>query len=214
VLKVSPEHGEAILQPIFDAIDRHPREVSDIFQGIIGREDGLQKTDQFWHLWELFAARIRGASWLQYIDREHASGDPVISAIFMTRFWKDDIRHWRSLEGHAFRVDQLFEALPPSATILDAYVRFLYHIGEQSLPAAFRLIAQRLKAGEPQAMLRLSNTVFMLEALLRRHVYGRPLELKQDPELREAVLYLLDALVESGSSSAYRMRDDFVTPAS
>jgi hypothetical protein len=49
--------------------------------------------------------------------------------------------------------------------------------------------------------------------LLQRHVYGRPLELKQNRTLREAVLFLLDVLVEEGSSAAFRMRDDFVTPA-
>jgi hypothetical protein len=48
---------------------------------------------------------------------------------------------------------------------------------------------------------------------LLRHVYGRPVELKQDQAFRDAVLLLLDILVESGSSAAFRMRDDFVTPA-
>jgi hypothetical protein len=43
-------------------------------------------------------------------------------------------------------------------------------------------------------------------------VYGRPLELKQDPRIRDAVLYLLDVLVDCGSSAAFKMRDDFVTP--
>jgi hypothetical protein len=61
-------------------------------------------------------------------------------------------------------------------------------------------------------MLSKGNTVFMLEALLRRHVYSRPLELKSNSNLRDAVLLLLDTLVEVGSSAAYRMRDDFVTP--
>ncbi len=59
-----------------------------------------------------------------------------------------------------------------------------------------------------------ANTVFLLEGLLQRYVYGRPLELKREPELRDAVLALLDLLVENGSSAAFRMRDDFVTPAS
>ncbi len=61
-----------------------------------------------------------------------------------------------------------------------------------------------------------ANTVFLLEGLLQRYVYGRPLELKREPELRDAVLALLDLylLVENGSSAAFRMRDDFVTPVS
>ncbi|MBM3266566.1 MAG: hypothetical protein FJZ01_02865 [Candidatus Sericytochromatia bacterium] len=62
-------------------------------------------------------------------------------------------------------------------------------------------------------MLSKSDTVFMLEALLRRHVYGRPLELKRETSVRDAVLFILDCLVETGSSAAFRMRDDFVTPA-
>ena len=63
-------------------------------------------------------------------------------------------------------------------------------------------------------MLKKGDTAFMLEALLQRHVYAKPLELKQNQELRDAVLYLLDLLVENGSSASFRMRDDFVTPVS
>jgi hypothetical protein len=43
-------------------------------------------------------------------------------------------------------------------------------------------------------------------------VYGTPLALKADPKLRDAVMAVLDHMVEAGSSAAYRMRDDFITP--
>lgn len=214
VLKVNSEQAEAILEPVLLAMDRHPDEVSQILQGITGWEDRMYVPARFWHIWDLFAARVRVGAWLPHIDNEHSSGGRVMSAVFLTQYWKDDVRHWRSLEGNAHRVDDLFEALAPSATVLDNYVRFLYHVGEQSLPGAFLKIASRLQAGDAQAMLRIGNTVFMLESLLRRHVYGRPMELKRSQEMREAVLFLLDTLVESGSSAAYQMRDDFVTPAS
>jgi hypothetical protein len=212
VLNVTRQHGEVILEPVLNAMNRHPDKVASILQGIIGFEDRIHSTAQFWHIWELFAVGARRASWLGHIDGEHPKGGPVMAAVFLTNYWKDEVRHWRSLEGHAYRVHGLFESLPTSATVLDDYVRFLYHVGEQSLPASFRRISDRLQAGEPQRMLRKSNTAFMLETLLRRYVYGRPMELKRERELREAVLYLLDVLVESGSSAAYRMRDDFVTP--
>jgi hypothetical protein len=212
VLNVTPAESEIILQPLLNVMERHPEKVASILQGIIGFEDRICAPDRFWHIWELFAVGARHASWLKHIDSEHPMGGPVMAAVFLTTYWKDDVRHWRSLEGHAFHVHRLFEELPTSANILDSYVRFLYHIGEQSLPQAFRRVSVRLRAGDPPKMLRKSNTVFMLETLLRRYVYGRPMELKKDRELREAVLYLLDALVENGSSAAYRMRDDFVTP--
>ena len=108
----------------------------------------------------------------------------------------------------------MFEDLPSSSTVLDSYLRFLFHIGEQSLPEAFIGIAKCLHEGDPSQLIREDNSVFLLEVLLQRYVYGRPLELKRSPDLREAVLFLLDVLVENGSSAAFRMRDDFVTPLS
>ena len=164
-------------------------------------------------MWGLFADGIRGAKWVAGLDDEYPIGSEMLSAIFLTSWWKDNIRHWRSLEGHAHHIDALFEALPPSSIVLDDYIRFLYHIGERSLPEGFVRIASSIKHRDAQTMLAKTNTVFLLEVLLQRYVYGRPLELKCDTAVRQAVLFLLDILVENGSSAAFRMRDDFVTPA-
>ena len=203
-----------ILQPILDAIDRHPREIHRLLQGLISVEDSQPNTVQFWSLWKLFADRIRCGGWLEGIDDQRAGGPEMISAVFLGNLEKENVRHWPSLEGNAHHVHALFDALPPSSTVLDAYVQFLCDIGEQSLPDAFIRITNRLQEGDPQQMMRTGDTVFRLEVLLQRYVYGRPVELKRQPDLRKAVLSLLDLLVENGSSAAFRMRDDFVTPVS
>lgn len=212
-IRTSPASAETALRPILDAVDRHPRKIHWFIRGLVIAEDGQRKTPQFWFVWKLFADKIRGAKWLTRLDTRYPTDDEVILAIFLGLQWDDHVRHWRSLEGYAQNVHALFDDLPPGATVLDDYVRFLYHIGEQSLPDAFKRIAKRLQKGDAQRMLSKSNTVYMLEVLLQRYVYGRPLELKSDREMRDAVIYLLDALVEQGSSAAFRMRDDFVTPA-
>jgi hypothetical protein len=203
-----------VLRPVLDAIERHPREIYSMVDGLIAIEDSRPNTPQFWFLWELFAEAVKQAKWVSRLDDEHPIGGEMLSAIFLTRWWKDNVRHWRSLEGYAHHVHRLFEALPPVSIVLDDYLRFLYHIGEQSLPGAFVRIANALKRGDAQAMLRQANTIFLLEVLLQRHVYGRPLELKRALDVRQGVLFLLDLLVEAGSSAAFRMRDDFVTPIS
>lgn len=211
-MRATPAVAEQVLRRIVDAIDGHPREIHTIVQELTGIEDSDPNTEQFWFVWNLFAAGVRKAKWVARLNNEHPLGRDMVHAIFLGTWWRDDVRHWRSLEGNAHHVHALFETLPPSADVLDDYVRFLYHIGEQSLPEAFVRVAQRLQAGDARQMLQGTNTVFMLEVLLRRHVYGRPLELKRDRAVREAVLSLLDVLVENGSSGAFRMRDDFVTP--
>jgi hypothetical protein len=136
----------------------------------------------------------------------------LLRTLFFGLPWKDGVRHWRRLEGFADRVDILFESLPASAVVLDAYCCFLYTIGGQSLPHAFFVVAKRLQAGDAGQMLSKANAVFYLESLLRRFIYSQPLRLKSNAEVRSAVLTILDQLVDSGSSAAYRMRDDFVTP--
>jgi hypothetical protein len=212
VMRTSVESAKSILEPILGAIDRHPREIHWIVQGLTGIEDSRPNTPHYWYLWGLFADGVKRAKWVARLDDEHPMGSGLLSAIFLTSWWKENIRHWRSLEGHTHHVHALFEALPPSSIVLDDYMRFLYHIGERSLPEAFVRVANSLKRGDAQAMLAKTNTVFLLEVLLQRHVYGRPLELKREADVRQAVLYLLDILVENGSSAAFRMRDDFVTP--
>lgn len=213
VMRASDADAEKVLQPILEAVDLHPSEVHNVIQGLTSNEDSNPNTPHYWFLWKLFAEEVKRAKWLAHLDREHPHGSEVLTTIFLTAWWKDNVRHWRSLEGYAQNVDALFDALPPVCIVLDSYVRFLYHIGERSMPTAYVHIANALRKGNPADMVRESNTVFMLEVLLQRHVYTRPLELKRDPILRDAVLYLLDVLVESGSSAAFRMRDDFVTPA-
>lgn len=213
VLRVPIEDAITILTPILEEVEGHPREVSWIIRGLTSAEDMLFRPANFWAIWSEFATRIRQSNLLDRIDdSRYSRGDELVSAIFLGSWWKDEVRHWRSLEGYADCVHGLFLALPPSATVLDDYVRFLYHIGEQSLPKAFVYVSNRLREGTPARMLSKSNTLFMLESLLRRYVYGRPMETKRDREVRECVLELLDRLVEAGSSAAYRMRDDFVTP--
>jgi hypothetical protein len=214
LLRTSTVDATMIIKPIVNAVDRYPNKAHRLLIGLIGVEDRQPNTPQFWSLWELFADEVRQATWLARIDDEHAKGSEMISAIFLGTWWKEEVRHWRSLEGHARHVHALFEDLPASSTVLDNYLQFLYHVGEQSLPEAFIRIAKRLQQGDPWQMLRKGNTVFLLEVLLQRYVYGKPLELKRRSDLREAVLFLLDLLVENGSSAAFRMRDDFVTPVS
>jgi hypothetical protein len=132
--------------------------------------------------------------------------------VFLLSYWKEGVDHWSRLEGNAHRVDELFLGLPASAVTLEAYLRFLSSIGSRSLPEAFVRIARKLREGDAGEMLCRTNSVFVLESLLRRYVYSEPVKLKSVPKLRSAVLACLDSLVEAGSSAAYRMRDDFVTP--
>ena len=214
LLRTTPEAAQRVLAPLLATVDRHSRELKSVMQGLTGLQDVVPNTPRYWFLWGLIADAVKGAKWIARLDTDtHPNGTDLLSAVFLTLYWKDDVRHWPSLDGYAHLVHAFFEALPTTSIVLDDYVRFLYHIGERSLPDAFARVGDALRRGNTPKMLVKSNTVFMLEVLLQRYVYGRPLELKRDNRIRDAVLFILDGLVEAGSSAAFRMRDDFVTPA-
>jgi len=213
VFKVSSAAVAAeVLQPLLDAVDRHADELQWFISGVVAREDRQPSTERFWFVWQLFADRMARAPWLARVDDRHRRGHAFLARIFLAVGWKKNARHWRSLTGHVERLHQLFEALPVSKAILYQYVRFLYHVGEESLPTAYIRIAAKLKSGDPRVLLDDNEIVFMLESILQRQVYSKPVELKRRDDLRTSVLYLLDQLVDAGSSAAFRMRDDFVTP--
>jgi hypothetical protein len=212
VFQSSPEIAKTILRPILDAVDRHPREVYSIVQGRPTLEDAAPNTPQYWFLWALFADAVKRSKWIAWLHRENPTGSEMLSALFLTSWWKEDVKHWSSLEGYAHLLHEFFDALRPTSLVFDCFVRFLYHVGEQSLPQAFIRLSAALRMGDSTEMLADPNTIFMLEVLLQRHIYRRGWHLKRDPELRNAVLHLLDVLVEQGSSACFGMRDDFVTP--
>lgn len=126
--------------------------------------------------------------------------------------WKEGTTHWARLEDNAHRVHTLATRLPAAVVCVEAYLHFLYTIGRRGLPDAFKIVQSVLERAENSEVIFTSEVMFILESLLGLFVYGQPLRLKREVALREAVLKLLDQLVSAGSSAAYRMRDDFVTP--
>ena len=201
-----------VVRPVADSVNRHPSECAWWLLGLVGCEDRDSNSEQFWILWDLFAKRVRSASWLGQIDDRYARGREMISAVFLGNYWKEGVEHWKSLEeGHAERVHRLFRDLPVSRQVLDCYASFLYRVGRRSLPGAFVYVAEKLRGPQAKELMS-THTVLCLEILLRPYVSGRPQQTKARTTLRKAVLLLLDLLVECGSSSAFQMRDDFVTP--
>jgi hypothetical protein len=82
------------------------------------------------------------------------------------------------------------------------------------LPKALAWLDDRLQAGEPSQMIGDRNTLFSLARFLSPLVFGQTEVLRQSPDLRDAALRILDAMVLQGSSAAYRMREFLITPFS
>ena len=201
-------------QPFLDAVDVHPIEVETFITSLISREDqASDEATSFWEIWQAFADRILGTQWLSSIGRAHSERMSSIDKVLFGVPWKEGIHQLRRLQVHEEEVNLLVDRLPTVPPVLLSYTRYLDSIGRASLPDSFGVVAKILQ-NTAQNPLSNSSTVYYLESMLGRYVYGEPLALKSDPNLRALVLIILDQLVEAGSSASYSMRDDFVTPVS
>ena len=214
-LALPPDVAVSCCGPFLDAVEDHPREVATFVELLVSEEDrSPPDKSSFWYIWKAFTQRVLGARWLPSIGSDSSVAMDLVDKMLFVLPWNEGIRHWRRLDGHEHDVDELATSLPVSRRVLSAYARYLYRIGERALPRAFTVVANRIETGDPNELLGDGNTVFCLESLLGRYVYGQPLLLRTEPNLRQAILAILDNLVDAGSSAAYRMRDDFVTPLS
>ena len=213
VLRLPWEEASRISAPIVDAIGDRRKDVEQFVSALIMSAD-VNTSDCFWELWQRLADKIAHSQWGIGLTDECSHGSGLVHAIFLGISWKKDVRHWHRLDGHAGRLDELARTLPATVPVLLAYSNFLIGIGQQSLPRSFEVVAYVLEKGDAVRIASHSAVAFSLETLLCPFVYSQPHRLKTDPSLRKAILVILDALVAGGSSSAYRMRDDFVTPSS
>lgn len=202
----------AILDPIIEAVPRMGGEVSDFLNLLVGELETPETVTTFWAIWQAVADKFAASPGLSRVEHEDPDVRGLLFWLFLHYGWKQAGKEWEPLHGQEFRIDQLAEKLPTGAEAITLYVRYLHNVGLRALPQGFILLAAKLRALPLDKPLS-GDTMLRFEVILGRHVHSSPAALKAKPELREALITLLDLLVERGSSAAFRMRDDFVTPA-
>ena len=157
-------------QPLLDAIDEQPDEVASFMESLVLMADqAYPQATCFWDIWSDVTTRILKTPWLNRVNSPRSMGVKLVNNILLNRPWKEDIRHWRGLDGHEKEISELVPLLPATSPVLEAYLRFLYRIGERSLPMSFAVVATILKnVAQPKTLLDSANTVFYLEMTLQR----------------------------------------------
>jgi hypothetical protein len=210
-LQLSPEEGVSLCGPIIEQIALRPKETGDFLRQLIRKQDQRSPTKTFWSIWQSFADAFRSSDLSSRVDEKHSDAAQLLSYLFLNCDWKASVADWTPLQGNAYRISDLFKNLPVNQCALSAYCRFLSKIGEQSLPDALIDIVPKLGTGQIPSALS-EDSVFYLESILKRLVYGGNHAVRANPNLKSATLAILDALVAFGSSPAFKLRDDLLTP--
>lgn len=198
----------AILSPLTET---EPMELGDLFVQVMSAAEQLSRAPSLWRIWAALAERLKAAACPADGTRRRRDLDDLIRKLFLNTEWRENLREWSLLGDRYSLIDGLYAALPPDSVILEAYLHYLLHVGRKSLPEAFELIDQKWGAAIEQALRSSERARSWLDQVVSRAMFEDYRKLQQ-PALRPAFLRLLDALVQAGSSSAFLLREDFVTP--
>jgi hypothetical protein len=210
-LRLSVEAALVLLEPILTAIPNRPKQVAEFLDWFITVEDKRSSGEVFWSIWQAAADRFIASDLSASFETEYSGSSKLLRVLFLNSNWKDTARDWAPLHGNEQRIQNLFDSIPPSRAVVCAYACYLYKIGSASLPLPLIAIARKLEGQEPGSLLS-EAAVFYLEGILRRIMQGSRASMLARDDVRHAVLFILDEPVEQGSSTAYKLREDFVTP--
>lgn len=202
--------AQSIAEGIAAAVATEPDDVGMFFWDLVIEADTLPGVaERFWNLWEIFAKTVTSLP----VEKLRHRRERIIRKLFLDLEGSSDEEEWPLIKGREKELVGFYSALPPTALATTFFLRYLRRYGKSALPAAFVALARKLSEDASDDHLN-DNNVFLLEQVLSARIFATPLELKKSPEIRNAVLTILDALVNAGSAAAYIMRDDFATPIS
>jgi hypothetical protein len=209
-LQLKPADGLEFLEPVFAAAPRFPEKASSVVTWLNIHQGDRIPAPTFWTLWQRFADDFTASVKAEQVDEEYSDEAKMLRELFLGENWNEQ-RDWLPLHGETHRLRNLFQRLPPMEQGFECYAYYLAKAGTPTLPDALTEVAAKLPDGRSRGILN-ETAVFYLEEILTRLIYGGHSRIRREPALRHATLRILDALVDAGSSPAYKLRDDFLTP--
>ncbi|WP_224994412.1 AAA family ATPase [Cesiribacter sp. SM1] len=150
----------------------------------------------FWDLWQHFFSRTKDR-------RNHL----FIDILFLDIKWKKTAEHWRPLEGKEnFYLQMVTEF---GGTHIDSILNVLSTIGDKTLlPNGLNWIVEICKKNES---LTIALAIPSANRLIRRLFYNHITVIKKNKQLINNYIWLLNKMVELGSSEAYLFRENVIT---
>lgn len=152
--------------------------------------------DNFWSIWEYLFEKIK------------SSGKLFLSpALFLDIDWKKESTHWKVLEKRKEFYHQIVKDL--GATRTQSILNLFSTAGEQTfLPEGISWLVDIYKAD-------INATASLIgpsaERMIKRLFYNHISKIKSNKKLIEDFLWILNRMVDLGSSEAYLFRENVIT---
>lgn len=152
--------------------------------------------DNFWSLWEYLFDKIKDSGKLFFTK-----------TLFLDVEWKKESSHWKVLENKKEFYHQMIKDL--GATRTQSIVNLFSTAGEQIfLPEGISWLVDIYKADMAATASLISSSA---ERMIERLFYNHISKIKKNKNLIEDFLWILNRMVDLGSSEAYLFRENVIT---
>lgn len=205
---------DLILNPIYSADFRIGRSRNNLFEFsskileyVIYRLDNIisnstnevlnkKLIDNFWSVWEYLFEKIKVSGKLFFTK-----------TLFLDIEWKKASSHWKVLENKKEFYHQMINDL--GATRTQSMVNLFSTAGEQTfLPEGISWLVDIYKADMTATASLISSSA---ERMIERLFYNHISKIKKNKKLIEDFLWILNRMVDLGSSEAYLFRENVIT---
>ena len=185
---------------LFEFSSKIPEYVIHKLDGIIAtsndKELNKKLIENFWTLWQHFFDKIK-TSGKQYF----------LSTLFLDISWKETASHWMPLENKRESYQSMVKDLGKYKAI--SILNVFSTIGEKTfLPESISWLVEIFKSDA-------TTTVALLypsaERMIKRLFYNHISKIKNDKSLIDDYIWILNRMVDFGSSEAYLFRENVIT---
>lgn len=181
-----------------------------LFSHFITAEDGLGEYDKFWKVWHAFYERVKAACTRRHDHYE--TKEVVHNYLLAWPYWKETVGGWHSLKDRekSFykKVSEDMGRLP---SVLYSISKVLNEIGSNFLEDGILWLSSMIRhnnnlLGEELEV----NTIYYIERVVRRYILEHRQAIRTMLQAREAVVMILNFLVERGSATGYLLRESIL----
>jgi hypothetical protein len=181
--------------------------VSNLFENLIYKlDDHVANTTgerykhlliaNFWKAWQYLFKLLKATT-----------GQPLAKVVVFDIDWKQESKSWLPFEGKLSVYREMVNNLGQGYA--SSVIPVLSTAGEQEfLPEGLRWLAKVLKAN-PHGRMSLAGAP--AERLIKRRYLNHIVAIKLTPGMIDNLLYLLNAMIDLGSSAAYFYRENVIT---
>ena len=208
VLTADKEMIEIYIQPFVENF-RVSDDMARFFQNFINVEDILNKYEEFWQVWDAFYERIKT---ICTTKNYYYTNEVIYTYLLAGPYWKEDIKGWHSLkEREKLFYKKVSEDIGNFPPVLYSIAKVLNDIGSGFLEDGVLWLSDMLRRNENLLSEELEvNTIYYLESIAQKYILLNRQKIKSTLQMKNAVLTILDYLVERGSATGYLLRENIL----